>query len=216
MCLCCLATACGDDDHADGPVSTIYGHRFVDLGLPSGLLWAECNIGASTPYDNGDYFAWGETEPKQEYSWSTYKWGDGRNFTKYTHTSLLQLEATDDAARVKWGKKCRMPSVADYDELHRRCKWTWKGNYNGGTSGFEVKGPNGQTIFFPIPGYFDGTQVRYHGLYTAYWSSSLGPHDKEDGIDKFALCMFVQDCVLTPGDYYYRYYGLPIRAVASK
>ena len=89
----------------------INGHKFVDLGLPSGLLWAETNVGASTPYADGDYYAWGETQTKSDYSWDTYKWGN--SLTKYNSSDgKTTLEASDDVATVKWGKESRMPSSA--------------------------------------------------------------------------------------------------------
>lgn len=96
------------------PTYTIVnGHKFVDLGLPSGLLWARNNVGASTPYADGDYYAWGETQTKSSYSWDTYKWGSSP--AKYNSSDgKTTLEASDDVATVKWGKECRMPSRAEF------------------------------------------------------------------------------------------------------
>ena len=128
----------------------INGHKFVDLGLPSGLLWAETNVGAFAPYADGDYYAWGETETKSSYSWDTYKWGSST--TKYNSSDgKTTLEASDDVATVKWGKECRMPSPAEFQELYNKCDWTWKSSYNG-ASGYLVTGPSGQTIFLPASG----------------------------------------------------------------
>ena len=146
-------------------------HKFVDLGLPSGLLWAECNVGASTPYADGDYYAWGETQTKSDYSWDTYKWGN--SLTKYNSSDgKTTLEASDDVATVKWGKECRMPSRAEFQELCNKCDWTWKSNYNG-ASGYLVKGPNNQTIFLPASGFRKDGDLKGHGSYGYYWSSSL-------------------------------------------
>ena len=147
----------------------INGHKFIDLGLPSGLLWAETNVGASTPYADGDYYAWGETETKSDYGWGTYKFKLG----KYNSFDCkTRLEASDDVATVKWGKECRMPSPAEFYELCYKCDWTWKSSYNG-ASGYLVKGPNNQTIFLPASGCRFNGVLYYHGSYGDYWSSSL-------------------------------------------
>lgn len=151
----------------------INGHKFINLGLPSGLLWAETNVGASTPYADGDYYAWGETETKSSYSLDAYKWGSLRSPTKYNSSDgKTTLEASDDVATVKWGKECRMPSCAEFQELYNKCDWTWKSNYNG-TSGYLVKGPNNQTIFLPASGYRSDGVLYDHGSDGYYWSSSL-------------------------------------------
>ena len=102
------------------------GHEYVDLGLPSGIKWATCNVGATTPEEYGDYFAWGETQPKDYYDWSTYKYcnGDEYSITKYCTRSTYgtvdiktTLELSDDAARVNWGGKWRMPTIEEQKEL---------------------------------------------------------------------------------------------------
>ena len=101
---------------------TLNGHEYVDLGLPSGTLWATCNVGADTPESYGDYFAWGETEPKTTYDWSTYKYcvGEYDRLTKYCSDTtygyngftdnLYVLQLSDDAASVNWGEGWRMVS----------------------------------------------------------------------------------------------------------
>lgn len=187
----------------------VNGHKFVDLGLPSGLLWARNNVGASTPYADGDYYAWGETETKSYYSWSTYKWGS--NPTKYNSSDgKTTLEASDDVATVKWGKECRMPSRAEFQELYNKCDWTWKSNYNG-TNGYLVKGPNNQTIFLPASGRrYDGDLDR-HGSYGYYWSSSL---DTSDTV--YAYYLYFYSGRINPRDNYSRYNGRSVRPVAEK
>ena len=188
----------------------INGHKFIDLGLPSGLLWAECNVGASSPYEDGGYYAWGETETKSSYSWDTYKWGSSP--TKYNSSDgKTTLEASDDVATVKWGKECRMPSRAEFQELYNQCVWTWKSNYNG-TSGYLVKGPNNQTIFLPASGGQFGGDLSFRGSYGYYWSSSLNA-----SISIFAFYFdFVSDFFSPSNGYYNRYYGLSVRPVAEK
>ena len=110
------------------------GHEYVDLGLPSGLKWATCNVGASSPEDYGDYYAWGETETKSTYNWSTYKWcnGSSSTLTKYctdssrgTVDDKTTLDLEDDVAHVKWGGDWRMPTRQNYSELIYNCIWEW-------------------------------------------------------------------------------------------
>lgn len=165
-------------------------HQAVDLGLPSGVKWATCNIGASKPEDHGDYFAWGETEPNRKNhvdkynSWAIYKWckGTETSMSKYCAQSAYgkkdgktTLEASDDAATQLWGKSWRMPTRDDITELIKKCKWT-KTKLNG-VKGFEVKGPNGKTIFLPMAGLFsdeDDYSIVHEGTDAYYYTSSLG------------------------------------------
>ena len=165
------------------------GHEWVDLGLTSGLKWATCNIGATTPEGCGEYFAWGETTSKNNYTWETYKFrtsGDGYNynvkFSKYNTDSYYgpednktTLELTDDAAHVKWGGRWRMPTIYELDELMIECEWTYI-NYKG-ICGYDVKGPNGNRIFLPAAGYRHGASVYNVGSDGRYWSSSLYESD---------------------------------------
>ncbi len=135
-----------DVDHVTEVVfdTTSSDHEYVDLGLPSGTLWATCNIGATKPEEFGDYFAWGETEPKEVYDWSTYKYAKalGPNkldsLTKYCLSSdygiidgLSSLLPDDDAATVNWGKEWRMPTEIEVKELVEECYWVWTSSYNG-------------------------------------------------------------------------------------
>ena len=148
--------------------------EYVDLGLS--VKWATFNVGATSPEDYGDYFAWGETEPKETYSWATYKWCDGTdaNMTKYNKTDgKTTLELADDAAHVIWGDRWRMPTKAEIQELFDKC--TWEADTVHGMSGKRVTGPNGNSIFIPTTGYYNddhGTGIQ--GLRTiAYlWTSS--------------------------------------------
>ena len=149
----------------------INGHEFVDLGLPSGLLWAKTNVGASSSSDDGDHFAWGETEPKSYYDWNTYKWGS--SYSKYNSSDgKTTLDAEDDAATVNWGTPWRMPDSSEFEELWIKCDRSWKSNYNG-ANGYLVTGPNGNTIFFPVSGYRHRDGLYKHGSDGSYWSRSL-------------------------------------------
>jgi len=166
---------------AEALLSTIF--FYVDLGLPSGTKWANCNVGAKNPEDYGDYFAWGETVTKSNYDWSTYKYANGAEdkLTKYCNEpdygnngftdSRTTLERTDDAATVNWGSDWCMPTKAQFQELKDKCTWTWTTIH--GKDGYEVKGPNGKTIFLPAAGYRSGTSLYYDGSSGYYWSSSL-------------------------------------------
>ncbi len=158
------------------------GHEYVDLGLPSELKWATCNVGAESPEGYGDYFAWGEVEPKTTYNWSTYKYGTASDqLTKYCNNSSYgkdgftdnktELDPEDDAAIVNWGGKWRMPTKEEQDELLNNCAWTWISQ--NGVNGYKVTGPNGNSIFLPAVGNMDGGRFYDAGLYGAYWSSSL-------------------------------------------
>ncbi len=157
------------------------GYEYVDLGLPSGTKWAIYNVGATSPEGYGDYFAWGETSPKDNYEWSTYKYCNGSytTLTKYNTDSYYgmvdnktTLDLSDDAARVNWGGKWRMPTKAEQDELRNNCTWTW--TTQNGINGCKVTSKtNGNSIFLPAAGYRDGTSVYYVGSYGYYWSSSL-------------------------------------------
>ena len=155
----------------------------VDLGLS--VKWATCNVGADTPEEYGDYFAWGETEPKSNYSWSTYKYGDYNTLTKYCNNSsygyngftdnktVLDLE--DDAARVNWGGSWRMPTDAEWKELMNNCTWTWTAQ--NGVNGYRVTSNKGgytdKSIFIPAAGDRYGTSLSGVGSSGNYWSSSL-------------------------------------------
>ena len=157
------------------------GHEYVDLGLPSGLKWATCNVGASSPEEYGGYYAWGETEEKEDYDWSTYKWCNGSetSMTKYCTSSSngavdnkTVLDPEDDVAHVKWGGSWRMPTKAELDELCNNCTWTW--TTQNDANGYKVTSKiNGNSIFLPATGFRSGTVVYSRGYNGSYWSSSL-------------------------------------------
>ena len=158
-------------------------HEYVDLGLPSGTLWATCNVGANSPEEYGDYFAWGETEPKSEYSWSTYKYCQGTEttMTKYctnseygTVDNKTELEAADDAATVNWGSDWQMPSMEQYDELINSSYTTTTWATLNGVYGRKITSKsNGNSIFLPAAGYSYGTDINFVGVYGSYWSRTL-------------------------------------------
>ena len=154
-------------------------HEYVDLGLS--VKWATCNVGASKPEEYGDYFAWGETQPKSNYDWSTYKWcrGSYDTQTKYctdsyygTVDNKTTLDLSDDAARANWGGSWRMPTDAELTELRENCTWTW--TTQSGVNGYKVTSDkNGKSIFLPAAGFRRDSSLDSAGSTCYYWSSSL-------------------------------------------
>ena len=153
-------------------------HEAVDLGLS--VKWATCNVGANSPEEFGDYYAWGETEEKTDYSWFTYKWCNGSIdcMTKYCIDSdygevdhKTTLDLSDDVAHVEWGGKWRMPTLDEIEELRDECSWEW--TTVNGVVGYKVTGPNGNSIFLPAAGYRNGTEVYRRGSRGYYWSGTL-------------------------------------------
>jgi hypothetical protein len=172
-------------------------------------------VGATYPEGYGNYYAWGETHTKTSYSWSTYKWYNGSydTQTKYCTDSyygtvdnktILDLE--DDAANVNWGGSWRMPTKEEQVELITECNWTL--DTMNGVDGYTVTGPNGNSIFLPISGYFSDTYIDDIGYNGTYWSSEL----KSD----YSSQAYVID-IYNDGDISLftnsRYYGLSIRPV---
>ena len=156
-------------------------HEYVDLGLPSGTLWATMNIGANSPEEFGDYFAWGETTPKDNYYWNSYQWCNGRwnKMTKYciisTHgdngfvDGKTELDPEDDAATANWGSQWCMPSKDQLEELMTQCSWQW--TTQNGVNGYKVS-KNGKSIFLPAAEGISGNIVTSRTL-GYYWSRTL-------------------------------------------
>ena len=150
---------------------------FVDLGLPSGLLWAKCNIGAATENETGGYFSWGETAPKTKFGYGKYKFWNGSTFTKYNWSdNLMELQPEDDAATVILGPWCHTPTKAEWEELIEKCTWeatkvTLPAATEPVVAYWKVTGPNGNHIILPSTGYYwdDGL----HFSWSFYNSSTL-------------------------------------------
>ena len=176
------------------PAIDYNGHAYVDLGLPSGLKWATCNVGSNKPEEYGNYYAWGETIPKTNYTWNTYKWvtlgmSDMYGINKYTFAdgqmsgvwydgegnfivdNKTILDKEDDAASVNMGGSWRMPTRSEQDELRTECSWTW--TTLNGINGYNVEGSNGNSIFLPAAGCRYYSNLDYAGSAGCYWSSSL-------------------------------------------
>ena len=154
----------------------------VDMGLS--VKWATFNVGATSPEDYGDYFAWGETEPKETYSWATYKWGTSSNLTKYNTTDgKTILDPEDDAAQVHWGDKWRMPTKEEIEELIDNCTWTE--STENGVKGYVVTSKHtGNSIFFPYSGYFNhDNSATLQGEKTLFYTWSAEHSDNTRGYD---------------------------------
>ena len=174
-------------------VTTPDDHEWVDLGLTSGTLWATCNIGATKPEEYGDYFAWGETEPRDNgFYWRNYKWCTAWNaMTKYCTDGSYgndgfvdyktQLDPQDDAAYVNWGENWRIPTNSQLNELQTQCTWTWTTRY--GVKGCLLTGPNGSTLFLPANGLYSGDNISHAGTVGHLWSRTLNADLPTEAID---------------------------------
>lgn len=178
-----------NDYLTDGASFTLTA-QFVDLGLPSGLLWATCNVGVNTPEGYGNYFAWGEIQQKNTYNWNTYKYcvGDGYSLTKYCDNSyfgdngftdnLTTLLPGDDAATANWGDGWRMPTKAEFKELLDNTDHLDALTSQNGVYGLRFTASNGNSLFLPAAGYRDNTDLDYPVDRCYYWTSSLDTEDQ--------------------------------------
>ena len=145
------------------PENIINGHEYVDLGLPSGLKWAACNVGATTPEEYGNYYAWGEIAPKTDYTYENCA-------TMDKQLGNISGNAFYDAATANWGASWRMPTKEEMKELIDNCTFKW--TTQNGTTGTLVTGKNGNTIFFPANGYYLGISYYKNALTGYYWSAN--------------------------------------------
>ena len=227
-------TSQGDVITGDAEEDLYNGHAYVDMG--NGLKWATCNVGASKPEDYGDYIAWGETEPREKYSWGTYQWmqaekSDWPYITRYTFadgktsgiwydgetfigdgkTSFADYDYADDAARANWGAYWRTPTNDEWTWLRNNanCTWEWQDDYNGTKGMLVTSKVNGNQIFLPAAGYRDNDSLINAGVYGFYWSSSL-----------FNISSAFATYVIFSSDSLYmdfdrRYYGQAVRPVTQ-
>ena len=184
----------------------------IDMGLT--VKWGSFNLGATSDIGEGDYFAWGETKPKDDYSWGTYLWcgGSGYSLTKYNTSStygyvdnLVQLKPEDDAVAANLGGKWRMPSRGEIEDLYKTCSYTWVRRQ--GVYGMQFTGTTGRTIFLPATGYVSNTTYSSVGSAGVYATSSV-----YNSNSRRAYTLYVYNNSLYT-DNYYRYYGLTIRPV---
>ena len=199
-------------------VSLAATHEYVDLGLPSGTLWATYNIGASAPEGYGSYFAWGETTTKSTYSWSNYKYASGTaasatyigNFLP-NNNKVTSIQGTQyDVAKAQWGSDWVMPSKDQIHELINNCSVSAK-TING-VKGVQYKGPNGKTMFLPCGGYkYDSTHAG-KGTEGYYWSGTGDVYD----LDKSkAVALYNKSSSVTTAKNIQRRTGASVRAVRA-
>ena len=178
---------------------------FVDLALPSGLLWCEHNVGASTPYEHGLYFSWGNVEGHAE--------GSGYDFSDAVYaqtagaalTGNIAVGNTYDMARHNMGAPCRLPTMGEFTELNSNCDSEWTDEHGVAGRRFTSR-INGNSIFFPASGYYSGTSLSYRGSYGSYWSSTW--YSETD-----ARNLSFNSSNVYPQDYSLRRYGFTVRAV---
>lgn len=185
---------------------TINGHGYVDLGLS--VKWATCNVGASKPSDYGNYYAWGEIEPKKNYTWSNYFDSEFKLYN--VRDGLKQITSTGghDVAYEKWGDPWRMPSQKEMEELISKCKWTLSKQNN--VEGFKITGPSGGSIFLPFAGWRKENIKEEIGTFGAYWTSSISKYFSES-----AGATYFYWRMKDTGSSGERYKGFPVRPVAE-
>ena len=211
------ATSYGEQMSFTTDNSFVNGHEFVDLGLPSGLLWATCNIGANSPEEYGNYYAWGNTEPASKYTenncYTNYS-GLDSDFDHWRLSDAGYIDENDiltpqyDAATANWGAGWRMHTRQEQEELCDNCTWEW--TTLNGINGYKVTGPNGNSIFLPAAGYRWHDELKEGGTNGYYWGSSYRPVNYAYIIDIYNG-HYEPDYKLVP-----RYYGLSVRPVIKK
>lgn len=190
-------------------IGLVSSFSYVDLGLPSGLLWANCNLGANSPEEYGGFYAWGETEEKVTYSWDTYIYFKDSAIVKYNGSDgFSTLEPIDDAATASLGANWRMPTKAEFEELLDNCSITR--TTRNDVNGYQFTGPNGNSIFLPMSGGREGEGLISSEACGYYWLSSLYPEDTD-----FAWG-FILDSESYYATSYYRMYGQTIRPVFDR
>lgn len=190
------------------------GYDYVDLGLPSGTLWATCNVGTNSPEELGDYYAWGEITPKQEYTWNNYKFGTENNITKYNETDqIYNLKLEDDVANVVMGGGWQIPSFHQWEELFRYTT----------SEGIEINGvrcvkfiseiDSSKFIILPSGGYKNNSTITWSSS-ICYWSNYWPDYINNWFNDTNAEAVFFDgDAGYQCSAQYQKYYGMPIRAV---
>ena len=182
----------------------INGHDWIDLGLPSGLKWATCNVGANNPEDYGNYYAWGETETKSTYTIAN-------SITHGVEMEDISGNPEYDAASANWGSRWRMPTEEEYRELQYECTWQW--TTQNGVYGQKVTGPNGNYIFLPAAGYRCESSLLEAGECGYYWTSTTN-NDETYEYDDDAESLIITNVAWVLGREY-RYKGYTVRPVSE-
>lgn len=190
-------TTCPDGNHP----------HMIDLGLPKGTKWACCNVGANAPEEFGDYFAWGETQPKEVYDWSTYIHCDGSEDTCHNIGSDISGNKDYDAATANWGSPWKMPTDEHFIELIDNCTPEW--TQENGIYGWKFTGSNGGNIFLPAAGARWDDKIDHPGEHGFYWSSTL-----EESGQRYALKLFFDSWSANWDEFgLSRHYGFTVRPV---
>lgn len=177
-------------------------HDYVDLGLS--VKWATCNVGAVKPEGYGNYYSWGETETKSSYYSTDYF--DNNKVKYFNNGGMLSLEAKDDVAHVQWGGSWRMPTVEEMFELIENCSGELK-SQNGVVGIKMTSKKNGNSIFLPAAGYYDGSRLYDSRSYGYYWASDISPDDSDNAYSFYFGSSYLKwDCK-------YRPYGCSVRPV---
>ena len=191
--------------------------RWVDLGLPSGILWAKYNVGATSPEEYGGYYAWGETEEKSSYTIENYKYYkkyyvDGELFIEGINIGS-QISGTNyDVAHVKWGNGARMPSKGEVLELLKCC--SNRVAYQNGIQGYNITGPNGNNIFLPCAGWYENDY--FHHVNQGYYWTGYYYEDSSKGAFGLYFCEEEEGMIIDYDEGTTRHYGLSIRPVKDK
>lgn len=189
-------------------------HVAIDLGLS--VKWATCNVGASSPEEYGEYFSWGETKTKSSYTDCPLH-GRNQSYNYLRDRGIIDydgLTAAYDAATANWGDAWRMPTVYEIRELLNNCIWEWT-TYNG-VNGYLVTGPNGNSIFLPAAGHWDGTDIDYAGSKGHYWSAAPLAYTGADyGDTGRAYYLDFHSDYYQGGSFCHRYHGHTIRPVTE-
>ena len=174
----------------------------VDLGLS--VKWAACNLGAEQPQEAGEYYSWGETTTKEQYSKTTYFDPEYKYYSENNDTCFAGKEKYD-AATAAWGSEWRMPTTEEYQELITKCKW--KSIRYKGYNGYRITGPNGNQIFLPAAGNRNGKYLSDSQNTGYYWTSCLSPEFDEPA---YMMCFSTSDKEVRLN---YKYLGCSIRPV---
>ncbi len=222
MLIIIATTGCKKNDNPNDPnngVETNDDLEYVDLGLPSGTLWATCNLGATTPEGYGNYYSWGEIEKKDLYRWNTYKYcnGGADQLTKYCNDpefgdegysdNLTILESGDDAAIAILGNEWCMPTKEQWDELLQNTTYAWTTQNN--VNGYLFTASNGNSLFLPASDRIRGEEVLDLGNQGYYWSNML---DNESARNAYTLVFSPEDIKISSS---IRYLGIPVRPVRA-
>ena len=196
---------------------TVGAQQAVDLGLS--VNWADRNIGANSPEEVGIYVAWGELDSKETYTHDNYRFGDGNFFSpsnyivetgeSQTETDHKKnLDASDDIATVTLGEDWRMPTYSEIGELAEKCQWQWDETKKG----YLVTGPNGNSIFIPVTGYYNENTLYFGDTEGYYWSNQLDPF-----LTDYAYTLRFTPLVVNHVNYYNapRDIGMAVRAVST-